>query len=120
MSDSKTIRSFKIENGMELFIILDIDTTIVTPEYAHETARFWSSKDEVLAASDGDDYQAVARYAASWLWGYLLEGCDEAGAVQELHKQEGWCWPGGSLGITIRDHDIPSFDAAYYDVEEVE
>ncbi len=119
MSDSKAIRSFQVDNGMDLQIILDIDTSILTPEYAHETARFWASKDEVLDASDGDDYQAVARYAASHLWLLLLDGCSKTGAVAELHEQEGWCWPGDSLGITIRDYDIPSWDAANYDVVEL-
>ncbi len=117
MADIPAVRSFKVENGFDLSITLDIDTAILTPEYAHEVARFWSSKDEVLAASDNDDYQAVARYAASWLWGYLLEGYNEAGALRHLHEQEGWCFPGDSLGITIRSYDAPEFDAAAYDVE---
>lgn len=119
MADSKAIRSFKLENGMDLSITLDIDTSILTPDYAHEIACFWASKDEVLAASDDDDYQAVARYAASRLWRYLLDGHSEAGAVAILHEQEGWCLPGDSLGITIRDYDIPSFDAADYEVVEL-
>lgn len=117
MADIPAIRSFKIENGFDLSITLDIDTAVFTPDYARETARFWSSKDEVLEASDNDDYQAVARYAASWLWGYLLEGYTVAGALTELHEQEGWCHPGGSVGISIRDYDVPGFGAAAYEVE---
>lgn len=119
MVDPKAIRSFKIENGMDLSIILDIDTTILTQDRARETARFWTSKDEVLDASDGDDYQAVARYAAGELWCFLIEGLNEAGAVKKLHEQDGWCWPGDSLGITIRDHEVPGFDASLYEVEEL-
>ncbi|MGB3393214.1 MAG: DUF2528 family protein [Stenotrophomonas sp.] len=120
MAESKAIRSFQIVTGMDLSIVLDIDTTILTPDIAHETARFWASKDEVLEASDGDDYQAVARHAAGRLWGYLINGYTESGAVRELHEQEGWCWPGDSLGITIRDYEIPDFDAASYEAQELE
>ncbi|WP_182212398.1 DUF2528 family protein [Stenotrophomonas acidaminiphila] len=119
MTESKAIRSFKIDNGMDLSITLDIDTSILTPDYAHETARFWASKDDVLAASDDDDYQAVARYAASDLWRYLIDGYNEAGALRQLHEQEGWCYPGDSVGITIRDYEIPSFYAADHEVEEL-
>jgi len=117
MADSSKIRSFKIESGMDLSITLDIDTNILIPDYAHETARFWVSSGDVLDASDDDDYQAVARYAAGDLWRYLIDGYNEVGALQKLHEQEGWCWPGDSVGITIRDYEIPGFDAEYYEVE---
>lgn len=117
MADSPAIRSFKIDNGFDLSITLDIDTAVFTAEMAQETARFWSSKDEVLAASDDDDYQAVARYAAGRLWGFMIDGYNERGALEQLHKEEGWCYRVQSLGITIRDHEIPHFDAACYEVE---
>lgn len=114
------IRVFKLESGLDLTIILAIDTEIITQQWAGEIARFWSSKDEVLAASDDDEYQAVARYAAQWLWGYLLEGYTAEGAVLELHEQEGWCIPTPTLGVVIRDHDIPSMAAADLEVSEIQ
>lgn len=120
MADIPAIRSFKIDNGFDLSITLDIDTAVLTPDYAHDVSHFWASKDEVLEASEGDDYQAVARYAASRLWGYLMDGYNQEGAIKQLRKQEGWGWPGERFGITIRDHEVPSFDEEYYEVEEVE
>lgn len=112
-------RVFDLSSGFDLSIRLEIDTEVLTPEFAHEIARFWTNKDEVLEASDGDDYQAVARLAAPWLWGYLFEDFTLPGAVKELHEQEGWCIPGDSLGIRILDHDLPPMGAAYIDATEV-
>lgn len=112
------IRTFKLSSGMDLEMTLAIDTEIVLPEYANEIARFWISSEDVLASSDGDDYQATARYAASRLWGYLIDGLHEKGAVMELHQQEGWCWP-GEAGIEIKDYEIPDFYPANHDVVEV-
>jgi len=112
-------RIFKIVCGMDLTLTLSIDTDVLTPQWAGEISRFWASKDEVLDASDGDEYQAVARYAASWLWDSLLDGWTPAYAVKDLHKQEGWCIPAETLGIEILDHDIPDMSAEYLEVEDL-
>jgi hypothetical protein len=103
--------------GTDFYITLAIDTEILKPEWAAEIARFWSSKDEVLAASDGDDYQAVARYAAPWLWCELMEWDSAERAVEELHKEEGWCIPTERLGINIIDYELPDMTSAYLEVE---
>ncbi|MBN8922369.1 MAG: hypothetical protein BGP10_12320 [Rhodanobacter sp. 68-29] len=112
-------RIFSLSAGMDLSILLSIDTDILTPKWAGEISRFWASKDEVLDASDGDEYQAVARYAAPRLWETLLDGWNADWAVQELHKQEGWCIPTEKLGIEILDHEIPDMSAEYLEVEEM-
>lgn len=113
-------RTFKLECGMDLTPTLSIETDILTPQWAAEIARFWSNKDRLLDASDEDEYQAVARLAAPWLWDYMMhDGYHEQGALQELHKQEGWCIPGETLGITILDHDYPDMDPVYLEVEEI-
>ena len=111
-------RIFSLSSGMDLTMRLSIDTDVITPEWAGEISRFWASKDEVLDASDGDEYQAVARYAAARLWWYLLDGYNSEGAVRELHEQEGWCIPTDTLGIKILEHEIPDMDPAYMEVDE--
>lgn len=112
-------RTFSISCGMDLSLRLSIDTNVITPEWAKEISQFWASKDEVLDASDGDEYQAVARYAAPWIWDSLLDGWNADWAVKELHKQEGWCIPTETLGIKVHDYEIPNMSAEYLEVEEI-
>lgn len=112
-------RIFKIECGMDLMLKLSIDTDVLKPEWAKDISHFWITTKEVMDASDDDEYQAVARYAAPLLWGYLLDGYSAQGVVEELHEQEGWCIPTATLGITILDHDIPDLSAEYLEVEEM-
>ena len=112
------LRKFTLMAGMDLSITLVIDTDILDDGFAAEIAGFWSSKDDVMDASGGDPYQAVARYAAPWLWASLLDGDSPASAIKQLHEQEGWCIPGDTLGIAIASYEIPDMDAAYLDVQE--
>lgn len=112
------MKEFTVMGGMDLSMQLSIDPTILTPEFASEIASFWSGGEAVLDASDGDRYEAVARWAASRLWFYLMDGYNEAGAVSELHKQEGWCIPGDSLGIKILSHEIPDLSPEDFEVSK--
>lgn len=109
---------YTITSGMDLSITLSIDKSVLTPEYAEEISSFWSGGADVLEASDGDHYEAVARWAAARLWFYLLDGYHEAGAVAVLHEQEGWCIPGDSLGIKILRHEIPDLDPELFEVSK--
>ena len=79
---------------------------------------FWSGAADVLDASDDDVFQAVARRAAARLLGYLMDGYNEGGAVENLSEQEGWP-DKDSIGIKIIDHEIPDLDATLFDVEEL-
>ena len=74
----------------------------------------------MLEASNGDEYQAVARYAAPQIWHSLMEGWSVEFAVKDLHEQEGWCIPTETLGIEVIDHEIPDMSAEYLDVSEGE
>jgi len=111
------ILTFELSSAMgEMEMTLAIDTEVVLLEYARNVVSFWASSKQVLAASGDDDYQALARYAAPSLWLYLLDGYNEAGAVEELLEQEGWGWPGGG-GLRIVSHELPCFSAASLQVE---
>lgn len=110
------ILTFELSAGMDMEMTLAIDTSVVLPEYAHNVVSFRASSKQVLAASGDDDYQALARYAAPSLWLYLLDGYNEAGAVEELLEQEGWGWPGGG-GLRIVGHELPCLSAASLQVE---
>ncbi|MDE2256000.1 MAG: DUF2528 family protein [Betaproteobacteria bacterium] len=111
-------KKFKIDNGMEISIVLEIDTDKMTSELAKEVNDFWSYADYVLRASDGCVFQAVARRAAGPLLGFLMDGYSPTEAVMQLSEQEGW--PRDEIGITIIDHEIPCFDADMYDVTELD
>lgn len=111
------IVTFKLSSAMgEMEMTLAIDTEVVLPEYTRNVVSYWASSKQVLAASGDDDYQALARYAAPRLWFYLLDGCNEAEAVEELLEQDGWSWPGGG-GLRIVSHKLPCFSPASLQVE---
>ena len=110
-------RTFKLDSGLDFSITLEIDTNILTPQFAHDMACFWSSHKEVRDAANGDDYEAVARYAAPRLWLYMMyDGYHEEGAVATLKEQDGWLSEGD--WIRVVDHDVPDLDPAYLEVEE--
>ena len=111
-------KRYLLTSGMDTSITLEIDTTKMTAEYAADVNGFWSGAEDVLDASDGDIFQAVARRAAGRLLGYLLDGYNEPGAVETLSEQEGWP-DKDHIGITIIDHEIPDLDATLFDVEEL-
>jgi len=111
-------RRFQLSSGFDLTITLDIDTDVMTPDIAQEVSTFWISKDEVSEASDGDVFEAVARYAAGSLLMSLLSGWNSPEiALKELSESEGWP---EQHGITIVDYDLPTFDASALDVDELE
>lgn len=114
-----TKRIFSIDCGMDLSLKLEIDTEVMTPKFAADIARFWASSEDVLDASEGDDYQAIARWAAPILWSFLMDGYHEAGAVMTLHEREGWGIPGGSVGMKILDYDIPDMDPVSLEVVDI-
>lgn len=110
-------RTFKLYHGFDFSITLEIDTAILTPQYANDMACFWGSHEEVCDASNGDDYEAVARYAAPRLWLYMMYyGYHAEGAVASLKEQEGWLSEGDWLRVV--DHEVPSLAAADLEVEE--
>ena len=111
-------KRYILTSGMDTSITLEIDTTKMTAEYAAEVNGFWSGAADVLDASDDDVFQAVARRAAARLLGYLMDGYNEGGAVENLSEQEGWP-DKDSIGIKIIDHEIPDLDATLFDVEEL-
>lgn len=111
-------KRYKLESGMDTSITLEIDTAVMTEELSTEVNEFWSGAEDVLDASGGDVFQAVARRAAGRLLGYLLDGYNEIAAVSELSEQEGW--PGlDMIGITIIDHEIPDLSSVMFDVAEI-
>ena len=111
------ILTFELSSAMdEMKMTLAIDTEVVLPEYTRNVVSFWPSSKQVLAASGDDYYQALARYAAPRLWRYLLDGYNEAEAVEELLEQYGWSWPGGG-GLRIVSHELPCLSAASLHVE---
>lgn len=110
-------RKFNLSAGMDMEVRVTIDTSIVTEEIAREVTTFWASQNDVMSTSNGDRYEAVARYAASRIIGYLLDGYSESGAAEELQKQEGWCWH-GPFGITVEEIDMPSFSPCDFHVSE--
>ncbi len=107
---------FKLSQGFDLSITLDIDISVLTPDIAEEVSTFWASKDEVREASEGNVYEAVARYAAGPLLRDLLDGWTPGWALEELSKSEGWP---ENHGITIIDYEVPDLSAAMWDVEEL-
>jgi hypothetical protein len=110
-------RKFKIESGLDTSVTLEIDTDKMTESLAKEVNNFWSYAGDVLTASNGCIFQAVARRAAGPLFGFLMNGRSAIGAVTQLSEQEGW--PAENIGITIVDYEIPSFDSGLYDVQEL-
>ena len=108
-------RRYRLTSGLDTVITIEIDDEKIPIEMAREINGFWSSADEVLDASGGDVFQAVARRAAGQLLGFLIDGYNEAGAVSELLDSEGW--PGSENGgITIVSHEIPQLGPLDFDV----
>jgi hypothetical protein len=108
---------FKLDSG-DTYITLSIDEKALTKEMATECNNFWSGSQDVLRASSGDVYEAVARRAAGRLIQNLLEGFNERGAVQELLDSEGW--PNtGSMCIRVLDYAIPELDPCHFVTREV-
>ncbi len=110
-------KKFKLDCGIDMSITLVIDADKMTAEIAKEVNDFWSGSEDVLSASGGCVYQAVARRAAGPLLGFLMDDYNARGAVDMLSKQEGW--PQENIGITITDHEIPCFDPDMLDVVEL-
>jgi len=111
-------KQFSLSSGMDVSIVLQIDTEKLTAEVAKEINEFWSGADSVLDAAGGCVFTAVARRATGPLLGYLMEGYNPTGAVFKLSQQEGWP-DSETIGITILDHEIPDFSADTLDVIEI-
>lgn len=110
-------KRYRLESGMDTSITVEIDTDKIPESMAAEINSFWIQADDVLEASDGDVFQAVARRAAGPLLLYLLDGYHEAGAAEMLLCNEGW--PGVEVGgIAVIDHEIPVLSAVDFDVQE--
>lgn len=109
---SKVI-TIKLDTGMDTSITLRIDTDVMTQKIAKDVVDFWSGGDEVLEASDGDVFEAVARFAAPRLLHHLNDGWNENGAVAKLSQEEGWPSP---TGISILDHELPDYDPVMFDL----
>lgn len=106
---------FQLESGMDVSITLEIDTDLMTKETATEINHFWSGAYDVLDASEGCVYQAVARRASGCLLSYLMEGLSMAGAVRAL----GWSGIAHG-GISILSYDLPDLDPVSLDVRVLE
>jgi len=111
-------KRYKLESGMDTSITLEIDTDKITEASAHDINAFWSGAEEVLDASDGDVFQAVARRAAGPLLSYLLDSYHERGAVAALARDEGWPDVADG-GLTIIDHEIALLGAEDFDVTAI-
>lgn len=112
------IRRFQLDAGFDVSLTLEIDTKVVTEEIANSVATFWSNKEE-MAEVAADVWEATARYAASELVPLLIEGYTPKGATEELHEQEGWCWP-GDFGIHVIDWELPDLSAVGFECKEIE
>lgn len=97
---------YLVNCDLDTSIILEIDTTKLTPAFAKEVNGFWANADNLIKASGGDVTQAVVRRAAINLLHHLSAGCSRREAVQALAMQEGW-WPADRMGITIIDYELP-------------
>lgn len=100
----------------EISITLEIDTSKLTPKCAAEINNFWSGSRDVLAASSGCVYQAVARRAAGRLIDYLMDGYNVLDAVETLCRQEGWPRM-EDAGMSILDYVIPDLNPFSFDVD---
>lgn len=109
-------RVFKVDAGFDFSLTLEIDTTIMTTELATEINEFWSCANDVLAASNGDVIEAVARRAMPRLVFAMLNGSNETGALYELSREEGWP---KNHGISIKDYDMPDFSGTDLNVTEL-
>lgn len=113
-------KRYKLEAGMDTSITLDIDTATLTAELAAEINKFWAGAREVLAESDGDVHQAVARRAAGPLLGFLWDGFHPEAAVSELAQSEGWPPDEVLAGIRIVDHELPELGPLDFEVTTIE
>lgn len=52
-------RRYKLEDGMDLSLMLEIDTSIMTPELSMEVNEFRAGAPDILEASDCDVIQAI-------------------------------------------------------------
>lgn len=111
-------RRMKFETGMDISVTIEVDLDVLTADTATQICKFWTGGDEVIEASDGDVIVGAARYAASSLMRYLIDNYTPSGAVRQLCEDEGWP-DTDHLGMKIVDHEIPDFDPAYLELEEV-
>lgn len=111
-------KRYKIEAGLDITITLEIDTDVMTAELAEEINEFWNGAKEILAASDGDVFQAVARRATYALVQGLMRGYSDDIVVPMLGNEEGW--PGAdAMGMEILDYDIPDLRASELNVTAI-
>lgn len=103
----------KLDTGIDTSITLVLDAEVIPPDVAHSIVEFWSGEEAVMEASDGDVYEAVARFAAPCLIRYLVDGWNERGAANRLEEDEGWPSP---LGISVTDYELPDLDPTTFDV----
>jgi len=115
-----TIKKYDISiPDNDIWVVVSIDTDIITEELAEEINNFWTSANEILDASDDDIYQAVARRASQNFFISLLNGYNEYSAHEELCEAEGWP-PETKEGIKLISYAIPDFSAYYFDVRELD
>lgn len=111
-------KQYRLDSGMDTSITLEIDTDKVDASMAAEMNSFWWGGNQVLSASDGDVFEAVARRAAGELIKLMLNGYTEDGSVNELNEMEGW--PGENVRwLRIVDCEIPDLSATEFSVTEI-
>lgn len=108
-------KRYKLDTGLDTCITLEFDAAKFSEDLAREINGFWVRDDDILDASGGDVYQAVARRAAGPLLGYLLDGLNIYGAVAALSADEGWPSDLGGW-MKILDYEIPALGADDFDV----
>lgn len=106
-------KQYKLEDGMDLSLTLEIDTSIMTPELASDVNGFFVGASDILESADGDVIQAVARRAAPAIWATLLDGYIPEYALEQLGQSEGWP---EKHGIRVIDYDVPAMDPEFLDV----
>lgn len=114
-------KTFTFAGEGDTEITLQIDTAIMTPEYARECVKFWHGHHALLSECEGDEtqryYEAVARTAASQLIPRLIGNYSIEGALEDMAKDEGWP---PELGIQITDYQVPEFEASSFTLESSE
>ena len=119
------IKSFQITHDDDYHqVILQVDTTVLTPELAHEINSFWGGSKDRLALQCGNVVEAVVRLFGSACFVRLLQdgGAEFASdnkdaqraITQRVIDLEVEGWPDvDSLGILIASADVysPEFNS---------
>lgn len=117
MNTAAKHRRFCLELSEKFELILDIDTSVITEELAHQINSAHPCPDRLLQTC-GDIYQAIARRVASMLCRGLYIGCNSEEALELLDSYDEWKGLASS-GLKIIDYCLHGIAPEAFGIREI-